>query len=799
MKNYDDLRNICEKNSRISARVVDDYLIAYAAGHHGLGKQMEKRFASYRHVGKKLGKENLNMLKSQYLVHRVFQQEGLLGKFLKHPALGRFTGDERDFLMQQLKEPWRFSFSRIVDEPAEDFYTMEDVFTGERYLLYSPGVTRIRSSASPLLWFNLIGFNGSCWQSYGPVVYYNSFEAGDIWFFATELNPGLEEPGEVPADVERNPLPYMMLISGSTLPLTFHKEDQLLFLLAEHDLNKLDTAVMKKSFKSEYDQGVYRLTLKQWGQHPHFAQIFFDEEEQLLLFSAMTHRGFTRLVEAFNAAGHAYPAEPYLEVNMTMLSTASEILQKDIVLNEYLDLFQLDSDPESEKILEDINAFIALVIPDINAGIEPDIEEAARKTGVDLETARSVVESLMGNLDSNPKADSDKAKTGTGKPPKSKRKQVPVTRELPPQPKEGIRLLGSDDELLLDLHLYMLADDLRRMAPWEFYPEDEFFGVQVPGKDLIYFIHVMGQNRQLTGLAFYKGWEGLHGYLDFRWNVEHWGRQELSEQQMELAHTMPWGPLAIPHIMLSYVDREDLGPKERAVIKKSGVSFRGKGHWPRFEEIVPGFIPAYPGKETLAELYLVMQQVRQMLERVKEADPSLEREDDPPTTILIRVPDGKGPKFRWKDHYLVAHPGWGRAEYPVDIPIESRLKLENLPEANQELQIDMFFLPAPVREKGSRPYFPLILLMVDAYSGMVTSTTVHAPLPDLHSLYESIPQKVLDELLKLGHKPSEIQIRSLLLLGLLKEMLEESACPVVLEEDMPAMDEIITSMISHMS
>ena len=128
MRSYDELRNTCEKNTRISARVVDDFLISYAAGHHGLEKLMEKRFAHFGHVGKKLGRENLNMLKSQYLAHRVFKQEGLLGKFLKHPALDRFTGDERDFLLQQQEVPWLFCFSRIVDEPANDFYTMEDVF-----------------------------------------------------------------------------------------------------------------------------------------------------------------------------------------------------------------------------------------------------------------------------------------------------------------------------------------------------------------------------------------------------------------------------------------------------------------------------------------------------------------------------------------------------------------------------------------------------------------------------------------------------------------------------------------------
>ncbi len=50
MKNYDTLRKHCEKSSRISAKVVDEFLINYAAGHHGLEKKMVKLFARYTHV-----------------------------------------------------------------------------------------------------------------------------------------------------------------------------------------------------------------------------------------------------------------------------------------------------------------------------------------------------------------------------------------------------------------------------------------------------------------------------------------------------------------------------------------------------------------------------------------------------------------------------------------------------------------------------------------------------------------------------------------------------------------------------
>jgi hypothetical protein len=173
MKSYDELRQICERTSRISERVVDDFLIAYAAGHRGLEKRMDLQFDRFRHVGKQLGKKAVNMLKSQYLAHKVFRQEGLLARFIKHPALDRFTGEERAYLLQQQEQPWQFSFSVIIDRPAADFFMMEDVFSEKQFLLYSPGVSNIMLSTKPVLWFNLIGYNSACWQSYGPVVYYN--------------------------------------------------------------------------------------------------------------------------------------------------------------------------------------------------------------------------------------------------------------------------------------------------------------------------------------------------------------------------------------------------------------------------------------------------------------------------------------------------------------------------------------------------------------------------------------------------------------------------------------------------
>src|SRR3546814_16717135 len=106
---------------------------------------------------------------------------------------------------------------------------MQDVFTSQKFLLYSTGVTQILSEHPVALWFNLIAFNGMCWQSYGPIGHYQSFRPDDIRYYASEMNPRewFEKDAEILENVERNPLPYLMLMNGATLHFLVHKNDLL--------------------------------------------------------------------------------------------------------------------------------------------------------------------------------------------------------------------------------------------------------------------------------------------------------------------------------------------------------------------------------------------------------------------------------------------------------------------------------------------------------------------------------------------------------------------------------------------
>src|SRR4030042_6860315 len=99
----------------------------------------------------------------------------------------------------------------------------------------------------------------------------------------------------------------------------------------------------------------------------------------------MTDRGFNALVTAINGYGYSFPDDPFIRVNTSMLVTVKKILKKEIVLNEYDALFHKEPSEKAQREIDKLNAFMALVLPDINAGRKPDIDELAKKAGLDIE------------------------------------------------------------------------------------------------------------------------------------------------------------------------------------------------------------------------------------------------------------------------------------------------------------------------------------------------------------------------------------------------------------------------------
>ena len=124
MKDFETIKLICEENSKISSKVIDEFLIYYAAGRNNLEQEMNQKFAVYKHITSKFPNELINRLKAQYIAHKVFRQDGLIKSYLNHSALKNLPNKERNYLETQAQHSWKFSFSIIKNNPAENFYMM---------------------------------------------------------------------------------------------------------------------------------------------------------------------------------------------------------------------------------------------------------------------------------------------------------------------------------------------------------------------------------------------------------------------------------------------------------------------------------------------------------------------------------------------------------------------------------------------------------------------------------------------------------------------------------------------------
>jgi hypothetical protein len=340
------------------------------------------------------------MLKSQYIIHQVFKEGGLLRKYLNHAEVKRRSHAEQEFLKEQLLVPWRFSFSVISGNPAPDFYQMEDVLSGDSFLLYSKSVTQTLKEQSAILWLNLIAFNGSCWQTFGPLNAYQSFDLDDIFFFATELNPGIDSEESLTLDVEKNPIPYMMLLNGAMMPSTVNKDDELLILFSEEERESIDTEKLRADFKVEYSKDVYRFSISTFDNFPHLAAAYFDEHTNRFVVTAMTEKGFGSMIKALNKNDIEIDEEPQIRIHPSMLATTEKILRKKLQLNPYERLFEGESSPVQKVELEKINNFLKSVLPELNSGKMPDIEVLATQAGIDKTFAKELLEDAIAKIES---------------------------------------------------------------------------------------------------------------------------------------------------------------------------------------------------------------------------------------------------------------------------------------------------------------------------------------------------------------------------------------------------------------
>ncbi|MDQ3754185.1 MAG: hypothetical protein M3371_05570 [Acidobacteriota bacterium] len=310
--------------------------------------------------------------------------------------------------------------------------------------------------------------------------------------------------------------------------------------------------------------------------------------------------------------------------------------------------------------------------------------------------------------------------------------------------------------------LYEAAVRVKELAPWEWMEESDIFGVQQPETGELGFVSIMGMAEEHFAVALYQGAEGLYGLWDL-------ASGDLEENPQRL--------LEIPQLQASFEDRDGLDKQDREVIKKLGLKFRGAHAWPMFRSYRPGFMPWFVTAEESRFLTLALEQTLAVAPRVRENPDLLVDEDD-----------------EEDESYLVRVPAPEPVSIPVVLDVETVGQLKQLPQRDFELEIDLLAMPTPIGERGERPSLPYLLLLADARSGMIIGFELMKVESSLAEMQGQIPLKLSHTLAQAGTVPTEISVRSEMLLQLLNPLCQILQIKLELS-DLPGINRAMDSML----
>jgi hypothetical protein len=303
--------------------------------------------------------------------------------------------------------------------------------------------------------------------------------------------------------------------------------------------------------------------------------------------------------------------------------------------------------------------------------------------------------------------------------------------------------------------LYQAAIRVKETAPWEWLTETDIFGVQNPETGELGFVSVMGELGEHLALAVYLGPEGLYGFWEF---------------QQIAASAPPEALFGLHHLQASFEDRNELNQKDRDVIKALGLKFRGRQAWPLFRSYRPGFLPWYLEAAEAQFLTHALQQAVEVSLRLKEDPALLDTPDD--ESYLVRVHRGEKGTLAWEDR-VVAVPPAEPEPIPIAMDVDVLEKVKQLPRSQYALEMDFFMVPVRIKERGTRPYLPHMLLVVERASGMVLSSELLGPEPNLEAMWGRVPVTLVYQFARMGVVPRRIRVRSPLLRQLLQPLVEE--------------------------
>jgi hypothetical protein len=251
--------------------------------------------------------------------------------------------------------------------------------------------------------------------------------------------------------------------------------------------------------------------------------------------------------------------------------------------------------------------------------------------------------------------------------------------------------------------LFEEANKFNKLQCWIWMDGGDLFAVQNPDSGEIGYCSVMGALGEVFGMAVYLGEEGLESMRKIQ-------SDDLPPE--EVMYTQKC-------LLISFEDRAELDKKDLALIKQSGLKFRGANAWPQFRYHEPGYFPWYLNEEQARFATLVLQQAADVAARYRMDRRLLM----PPNKdeILVRIPSvpSIGGEIQWSDQWVKpkAYVQHEPKTAMNDQLLLKRVKNKAIPKRGA-WEVDYFYAPMPV-EGPDKPFYPRMCMWVDSESGQI--------------------------------------------------------------------------------
>ena len=285
-------------------------------------------------------------------------------------------------------------------------------------------------------------------------------------------------------------------------------------------------------------------------------------------------------------------------------------------------------------------------------------------------------------------------------------------------------------------NLYHAAVTFHLARPWEWLDDIDLVGVRHPQSGQTGFGVCMGSAGTLFGLCLYRGAEGLNFY------------RSLLEEAVEDDDVF-----ALQNCLkLELGERKGLMEEDRAIVRRLGLTFRGKHTCPEFRSLLPGYAPWFLTEEEAEFLTLGLDAVCHHLELMLQSEV---KESVQGSSCLVYTPRKGAPgefDASWEDWPGIKPERTARAI--LNVSRIDAIKARN-PEHDGMWEVDVFYHFSMVLDR-ERPYWVRAGVVCDHMTGFVIELAVGHP---EESLSQVLVDTICSAMEKAPVRPKQVYVK----------------------------------------